>query len=243
MLTLVAVAMLSACGPANIPAGIEDPYEAQNRKAHADNVAFDRTVLRPVSMAYGRTVPGPVRSGIGNVAANLSLPEAVINSLLQLRPGDAVQNTTRFLINSTIGIAGLFDPATAMGAPAVETDFGETLYVWGVPEGSYTIFPLIGPSTGRHAVGRVVDFAFDPLGFLALSQEGRYVAASTGVLSGVNVRYERTETIDSVLYDSADSYAQTRQIYLENRRFKLRRGAAPEYFDPYEDPYDDVPAE
>ncbi|TCO73496.1 MlaA family lipoprotein [Rhodovulum euryhalinum] len=226
---------------APIPTGLSDPHEAQNREMHRANVALDRTVVRPASIAYGSVVPRPMRTGLGNFASNLSLPGAVINSLLQLRPGDAAQNTTRFLINSTIGIGGLFDPATAMGATAITTDFGETLHVWGVAEGDYVELPVLGPSTGRDTLGRVVDFAMNPLRHLPHADQ-RDTAAGSRALSGLNQRYERRDLVDSILYDSADSYAQSRQIYLQNRRFQLGRGAQPNYFDPYEDPYADVPA-
>lgn len=232
----LALACLAGCA-APIPGGISDPHEAQNRAVHQENVALDRTVVRPVATAYGTSVPRPIRTGLSNFATNLSLPGSVFNSLLQLRPGDAAQNTTRFLINTTIGIGGLFDPATPMGATEVDTDFGETLRVWGVAEGDYVELPLLGPATERDAVGRIVDIFFDPLGFVAFSTDGRYVLATSKMLSGFDARYENAELIDSILYESADSYAQARQIYLQNRRFKLGRGAQPDYFDPYEDPY------
>lgn len=232
--------VLGGCA-APIPTGISDPHEAQNRAVHRENVALDRSLLRPVANAYGTTLPRPVRTGVDNFASNLSLPAAVINSLLQVRPGDAAQNTVRFLINSTIGLAGLFDPATAIGATKVETDFGETLHVWGVPEGDYVELALLGPATERDAVGRIVDILLDPLGIVAFSTEGRYGLAAVEAASGVNARYKNAELVDSILYDSADSYAQLRQLYLQNRRFRLGRGAVPDYFNPYEDPYADMP--
>lgn len=238
-MSALAVALaLSACSPATSPSGIVDPNEAQNRAVHRANKALDRGLVRPVSAAYGQAVPAPVRTGIGNVAANLSLPGKVANSLLQLRPGDAAQNTTRFLINSTIGLGGLFDPATPMTATEIDTDFGETLYVWGFAEGSYVELPLLGPSTSRHTVGRVVDLALNPLSPF-LSPEAQTGRTAVRVLSRVGDRHDNSELIDSLLYDSADSYAQLRQIYLQNRRNTLRRNGDPGYFNPYEDPYED----
>ncbi|TCM83569.1 MlaA family lipoprotein [Rhodovulum steppense] len=241
LLPAAALVLLAGCA-APIPSGISDPYEAQNRAVHRGNVALDRSVVRPTSMVYGRTVPGPVRTGISNVASNLSLPAAVVNSLLQLRPGDAAQNTTRFLINTTIGLGGLLDPATPMGATQIETGFGETLHVWGVAEGNYVELPLIGPSTGRDAVGTVVDVALSPTVVLLRAERLR-AAVGTGILSQLGRRFDRSNLVDPLLYESADSYAQSRQIYLDNRRFRLRRGADPDYFDPYEDPYDDPAAQ
>nr|WP_253799086.1 VacJ family lipoprotein [Rhodovulum sp. P5] len=236
---LFALVLLSACARPDAPAGINDPDEARNRIIHEDNVTLDRAVIRPVANAYGTVVPGPVRTGIDNFASNLGLPSAILNSLLQFRPGDAVKNTGRFVVNSTVGIGGLFDPASAMGLTEAEADFGETLYVWGVPEGEYVEHPVLGPSTTRDSVGGLVDMVLDPLGFVNAASVARNAKASAGVIKVLNFRYESEGLIDSVLYDSADSYAQSRQIYLDNRRFELGQGRDPTYFDPYEDPYDD----
>lgn len=239
LVAFATVLATAACARPEAPVGVDDPHEARNRAVHEANIAIDRGFWRPVSQAYGRSVPVPVRTGIDNFAGNLSMPQAVVNSLLQGRPGDAVQNTTRFLINSTIGVLGIFDPATALGAAEIDTDFRETLYVWGVPEGNYVEHPVFGPSTERDTFGNLVDFFTDPLGFLSFAQEARWGLASVGIVSAIDARYENGDLIDSVLYESADSYAQTRQIYLQNRRFTLARGAEPDYFDPYEDPYAD----
>ncbi|WP_243695838.1 MlaA family lipoprotein [Rhodovulum marinum] len=236
-----ALAVLAGCA-APIPGGVSDPYEVQNRGVHDFNVALDRALVRPAATSYGRVVPDPVRTAFSNFSANLSLPGKVLNSLLQLRPGDAAQNTTRFFVNTTIGLGGLLDPATPMGAPEIDTDFGETLHVWGVAEGNYVELPFLGPSTGRDTLGAVVDLAINPLGHLPRADQ-RETATGLRVLSGLGARYDRSELIDSILYDSADSYAQTRQTYLQNRRFQLGRGATPDYFDPYEDPYADPDAQ
>lgn len=239
---LSTVLLLSACARPEAPGTIRDPYESRNRQIHEANKSLDRGVFRPVSTAYGKSVPRPVRTGVSNFASNLSLPGAMINSLLQFRPGDAVQNGTRFLINTTVGLGGIFDPATRMGATKVDTDFGETLYVWGMREGAYVEFPVLGPMTERAMIGRAVDFAMNPLRPLANSEE-RNVMAGTGVLRGADARYENSDLVDSVLYESADSYAQSRQIYLDSRRHKLSRNQETDYFDPYEDPYEDPNAQ
>ena len=229
--------MLCACGPAAIPDGIHDPYEKRNRAIHRANVSLDRNLVRPISGAYGSAVPSPLRRGIGHVAQNLDTPRRVVNDLLQARFADAVHNSWRFLINTTIGIGGLFDPATPMGLTERDTDFGETLHVWGVPEGSYVELPLIGPSTDRDTLGKVVDLALNPLSYVLDAPES-YAATGANVLSKVGDRYTYRETVDSILYDSADGYAQARILYLENRRHELRRfgnqvEGSDDYFDPY----------
>jgi len=232
---------VAACGPADLPRGdvINDPHEAQNREFHQLNIAVDRAVVRPVSQGYGTIVPEPVRNGVSNMASNLNQPGYVINNILQLRLGQAMQNTTRFLINSTIGIGGLFDPASAMGVLPADTNFGETLHVWGAEEGPYVELPFFGPSTTRDTAGRVVDVALNPLRYLVTSPESDYVTGLETV-DLMGQRYQFGDVIDGVLYESEDSYAQARSLYLQNRRFQLRgSGQQDDYFDPYEDGYID----
>jgi phospholipid-binding lipoprotein MlaA len=203
-----------------------------------------------VSRGYGGAVPEPVRQGVDNFASNLSQPSNVVNNLLQVRIGQAAQNTLRFVINSTVGIGGLFDPATALGVEARPTDFGETLHVWGVPEGDFAMLPVFGPSTTRDTVGFVVDIALDPLRYAVPSADRRYVTGLE-VMDRFGDRYERRDTVASILYESADSYTQLRSLYLQNRRFELGGSTlsfetaaggdtqADPYLDPYADPYVD----
>jgi len=228
--------MLAACGPATLPPGdaITDPSEAQNRAVHRGNVALDRALIGPTADAYGRAIPDPVRTGISNVAANLGEPSNVLNNLLQLRLGQAVENTLRFAVNSTIGLAGLLDPASAIGLPEQDTNFGETMHVWGVPEGAYTYLPVVGPSTSRDTVGLIVDIATNPVRIFLPAPESSY-ATGAGILSRINDRHEFDNTIDSIYDDSADSYAQLRSLYIQNRRFQLRGDDEVDYFDPYGD--------
>ena len=234
--------LLSACGPAAIPSGIDDPNEAANRQVHEFNRGLDRNLLRPTATTYSRILPEPVETGISNFASNLDAPGDVVNNLLQFRIGKAAENTLRFAINSTIGIAGLFDPATALGVAGDPTDFGETLHVWGAPEGKYVEAPFVGPTTGRDMVGLVVDVALNPVRLALPNPEAGY-ATATKIASGLSNRARFTDTVDSILYESADSYAQARLLYLQNRRFELGRdtaGGEAGFEDPYadfEDPY------
>lgn len=231
------VLFLAACGPAEVSRGISDPFEEQNRATHEFNKKIDRGLLGPASSGYGNAVPKPVKKGIGNVAGNLALPGSVVNDVLQANVDDASANFVRFLINSTIGLAGLFDPATDMGLPARHSDFGETLHVWGFGEGDYVEIPFIGPSTERDMVGKVVDLFTNPLSFV-IGKPERMVLPATGALSRIGDRDEYGDLVESILYESADSYAQARLLYLENRRFKLGGGSAggSDDIDPYEDP-------
>jgi phospholipid-binding lipoprotein MlaA len=180
-------------------------------------------------------LPADVTDPVVNFADNTALPGMVVNGLLQGDIEGVASNTLRFLLNSTVGIGGLYDPADAIGLFEQSTDFGQTLAVWGVPEGAYRELPLRGPSTERDAAGGIVDIFLDPLGY-ALDGEQRAVVTGTRVAGKVIDRGRFAQTVDSVLYDSADSYAQARILYLQNRRFELGQGAFSGAIDPYADP-------
>ncbi|MFY0692985.1 MAG: VacJ family lipoprotein [Paracoccaceae bacterium] len=233
---LACSAVVAACSPAPIPTEIEDPNEEQNRKMHELNIGIDRVIVRPTANTYGTIVPEPVRTVVGNVASNLNEPGHVLNNLLQGRLERAGSNTFRFLVNTTFGIGGIMDVATEAGLPHDPTDFGETLHVWGQPEGEYIELPVVGPSTSRHAFGRIVDTVIYPLNVVLKGQD-RTAAMATGVAARFGDRYRYSDLVDSILYESEDGYAQARLLYLQNRRFKLAGDQEPEYFDPYEDIY------
>jgi phospholipid-binding lipoprotein MlaA len=216
---------------------VNDPYEAQNRRVHAFNKGLDRAVIGPVSNLVSSAEKAPGQTGamdlVINAGSNLSLPGKVVNSVLQGRPEPAIKNFFRFAVNTTLGMGGLLDPAGKdFGLPEQDTDFGETLAVWGVPEGAYLELPVLGPSTQRDAVGKVVDLAIDPLYHL-LHRDGAWAAFGLRVASKAGERARFGDTVDSVLQDSADSYAQVRLIYLMHRRHELNEGGAE--IDPYAD--------
>ena len=200
--------------------GINDPYETGNRSVHAFNRGLDRAIVRPVSIGYTAVLPDEIENSVSNFAVNLDQPAVAVNSLLQGDLRGSGISTARFLINSTLGIGGLFDAASDFGIEEHDTDFGETLYVWGVGEGVYMELPVLGPSTARHTAGRVVDLFTNPLTYTLIDRERYYSPAAT-LARRVGDRGRFSDTIDSVLYDSADSYAQARLLYLQNRRFKL----------------------
>lgn len=250
---LCAALILSACAvPEGYVArdGINDPFEQQNRNVHEFNKAIDRAVLRPLSRGYTQTVPAEMQVMVNNFAGNLSTPRLVVNNLLQGDVKGALSNTYRFAINSTIGFAGLVDVGEITGVSEVDTDFGETLHVWGFGEGAYVETPFRGPSTQRDAVGRIVDLFLNPLPE-ALSDTQNDIRIGAQVVDVIGDRGRFGESVDSVLYDSADSYAQSRLIYLQSRRFALggsgdadyedpyATGSGDPYDDPYEDPYED----
>jgi len=228
-----------AAGCAHVPVGAEfsDPYEEHNREVHRFNLAVDTFLFgNGDKKGVVPTFPKPIAKGLTNFAANLSTPNDIVNRVLQGRPGKAIETSVRFLVNTTVGIGGLFDPATAMGMEKDETDFGETLTVWGSGEGDYVVLPFYGPSSERDVIGMVVDVVTDPVRLLLPKPESTY-ALGASVVSVAPDRQTNAAFIEDVLYGSADSYAQSRLIYLQNRRYEL--GEEVEVFDPYEDPYGD----
>ncbi len=230
--------LVAACGhtpdPAVTRAAPYDPYEQSNRLNHERNKIVDQNVIRPIADGYIAFMPDPIERGIDNFATNFSLPGAMVNSAMQGNGVGMTSDFYRFLVNSTVGLGGLIDVATDLGMPQrTDADFGQTLYTWGVHEGPYLELPLIGPNTTRAATGRVVDFFTNPLGYWVEEPESYYVVGVRAA-RGLTGRGRYAESIDSVLYDSADSYAASRSIYLQNRRFKVGGGGSETYLDPYD---------
>lgn len=238
LLAAVAALGLAGCGASD--EGVNDPFEPANRAVHQFNKAADAVFFKPASRGFGGAVPAPVRRSLANAGSNLDAPRVVANHLLQGDVESAVHGTFRFLVNTTLGLFGLFDPAQDFGLEERDTGFADTLATWGVVEGPYLELPLFGPSTVRDAFGNAVDIATNPAGRL-FGDDAETVAGLTALPRVLNSRYEFAETFDSVLYDSADSYEQLRLYYLDSRRFELggSSGAA-DAFDPYEDLYDGI---
>ncbi len=234
LLALILGAALSACATAEPGVEINDPYEVQNRKIHEINVAVDRVVVRKAASAYGRAVPDGPKKLINNFSYNFSEPKNVVNSLLQGQISDAMDAGIRFAINTTVGIGGLVDVATHIGIDGQSTDFGETLYTWGVNEGVYMELPFVGPSTARHTTGRVADLFLNPLTYILPTPEN-YIGTASSLMWALDTRNEFSVTVDDIFDNSADSYAQARILYLQNRRHALGDVTIEEEFDPFEE--------
>ena len=220
----IALSLLAACNDTDgTGANASDPYESVNRTVHNFNKTADRVVLRPVSETYGKVVPSEVRASVSNGAKNLELPSDFINHVLQGDINDAGETFFRFALNSTLGLAGLRDPAGDAGLYQRETSFGETLAVWGVREGAYLELPLAGPSSERDVVGRVVDFGTNPVRYVVPADVSNYLLVANG-LRLVDDRYEFRGVINSLLYESADSYSALRLAYLQSHKWWYRRG-------------------
>lgn len=204
---------------------VSDPWERTNRNLFAIHEGVDQAVLEPVARGYRAVTPTPVRQGVRNVLRNLRGPVIFANDVLQGEFGRAGTTAARFGINTTIGIAGLFDPATTVGFERHDEDFGQTLAVWGVDAGPYIFVPLLGPTNVRDASGRFVDMAFDPLQWA----EGDDIPLARGVrgaMTGVSAREQVLETVDDIRANSIDPYATIRTSYALLRASAIQNGRA-----------------
>jgi len=228
--------VLSGCSIAPPGTDIHDPNEAHNRKVHEFNRAFnERFSADDGSTSSDPLIDPELTQPVVNFADNTGLPAMVLNGVLQGDIGAAATNAMRFVINTTIGIGGLFDPAGAIGLAEDSTDFGETLAVWGAPEGAYIELPFAGPTTERRLAGFVADALLDPLAAVGTSPQLDYGLPAT-VAALLIKRSQFSGTIDSV-FESADSYTQQKLIFYQNRRFDLGQQGAE--VDPYADLYGD----
>ncbi len=231
---VAALAVGAGSTPNRTGEAIWDPYEDSNRRTHEFNKALDRNVVSKVAGGNSKgSIPRPLKQGVSNFADNLDRPRHVINSLLQGDVGNAVAHGMRFLVDSTFGLGGVLGASRTLGMQSDDTDFGETLTVWGAEEGAYLELPLLGPSTERDAVGMVVDAVINPIRLL--NGEERRLARAASAADTAIARQEFSGLVDD-LYSSADSYAQARLLYLQNRRFELGDTKEEEdYVDPYEE--------
>ena len=225
--TLLLALCLSACATTQAgPNGMadRDPHEEFNRDMWAVNQGLDDVAIRPVTNVYRAVTPRPVRSGVSNVFRNLTEPWSFINNLLQGRPGRALRNLGRFIVNSTIGIGGLFDHASALGIDPAPEDFGQTLAVWGVGDGGYVLNPIFGPSTQRDTFGTIVDIVANPVSLffdrgLNMSGEAQLAIRAGGIIS---TRSDLMDTgVDAFLDSSADPYAAARSAYFQQREAQI----------------------
>jgi phospholipid-binding lipoprotein MlaA len=199
-----------------------DPAEPFNRAMLGAHQAIDRAVLAPVARGYRAVVPQPVRTGIRNVLGNLRTPVILVNDMLQGESRRAGDTLGRFVINSTLGLGGIFDvAATRFGVRGHSEDFGQTFARWGVGEGPYLFIPILGPSNPRDLTGSVADVAADPLTWFG---QGAAVTAATGSRAGltvVNTREGLLEPLEQLEQSSLDYYAALRSIYRQRRQAEI----------------------
>jgi len=220
---------------------IHDPWEGWNRRVHRFNNALDRAVTKPVARGYTRVIPRPVRSGIGNVFSNLGQPVSALNALLQGKPKRAGQSLTRFVLNLTLGLGGLFDPASEANLPKGKEDFGQTLAVWGWKQSRYFELPFLGPRTVRDSFGLGGDLAASPLRRIH-DKPVRYGLAG---LSLVDTRAQLL-TMDNLREGALDDYSLVRDAWLQHRHYLIFGDESPseQHFPDYllDEDFDEEPS-
>ena len=232
-----ALALLAACAsaPPDYTTQVKDPWEKLNRVTYAFNDKLDKAVARPVAKQYVRAVPLPTRNGIHNFLSNLGEPVTILNDLLQGCIGQTFKDSARFVINSTVGLAGWFDVAGHLHLPQHDADLGETLAHWGVPAGPYVVIPFLGPSDLRDALSLYPDYHANPL---TNSMQARYRNAGT-LTNAIDTRAGLLD-LDSTIDSAFDPYTFVRDAWIQHRRFQLYNGNPPAQFPGYPDlPPDD----
>ena len=206
---------------------VKDCFEKINRATFAFNMALDKVVFRPVAAGY-RKLPSPVRVGTSNALSNISSLVTIPNNILQGDLKAAGNNSIRFLINTTIGIIGIFDPANALGFEKMEKeDFGQTFGTMGIGEGCYLVLPVLGPSTVRDTVGSLISLSGGDAWFnVTVKNDTQYLKESDYYFSklsqGVDFRAKNLESFDSLKKTSIDFYATVRSLYLQDRERKIK---------------------
>lgn len=249
LVALIALCVLvTGCATAPDRVGAaNDPLEPINRRVYAFNDVFDRNIAQPVARGYNAVLPDPVNRGITNFFRNLGDVAVLVNSALQLKPRATVITANRIMINTTFGIAGVFDVAGMMGAKRQDEDFGQTLGYWGADAGPYLVLPFLGPSSVRDGTGLLVDSTYDPVHAIA----GGGTEVGLTVLRVVDTRARLLGTTGLLDTAAVDPYAYMRDAWLRRRVNQIHDGNPPpevlpdssgagDDFDPFSDEDDDL---
>ncbi len=224
-LATMLLVILGTSGCATVPPGDPvdyDPWEKMNRSLYQLNDAVDSVSLRPIAKGYKKILPEPIRNGITNFGRNLGGPRNSVNNFLQGKPARGFSELARFVVNSTVGIGGLIDVATASGVEAFPEGFGQTAAVWGVPSGPYVMAPFLGPQTLRSLVLLPANIELDVLHHVDSSS----VRDRLWVLRTIDLRH-RVLSLEDLMQDSKDPYVTLRESYLQNERFEIYDGNPP----------------
>ena len=230
ILTILSIQLLVVKQAYSEEAKVNDCFETLNRATFAFNMGLDKAIFKPVSKGY-RKLPSPIRKGTSNVLNNLSNLVTVPNNLLQGDLRSAANNSVRFVVNTTIGIVGIFDPADALGFEKREKeDFGQSLGVLGIGEGCYLVLPVLGPSTVRDTVGSLISLnGGDAWYNITVEKDTNYFNESdyyiSKGLSAVDFRAKNLEAFDSMEKNSIDLYATVRSLYLQDRNKKINNSS------------------
>ncbi len=196
-----------------------DPLEDRNRSIYAFNENLDEAIIEPAADGYAYIIPNFLQKGLNNFFDNINYPITIINQVLQGNIEKSLQDTLRFSVNTSIGIFGFFDPASSMGLPEHDEDFGQTLAVWGVKEGPYLMLPFIGPKTLRSLTGDLTDVLFNPL----LNIDDTNLKIKTNLINLLQDRSDLSD-LEEELDNSFDPYQYIKDSYIQNRKYKIHNG-------------------
>lgn len=219
---LAAIVLLTGCATTN-QNGVNDPLEGYNRAMYSFNNTLDRAVIKPVAQGYDAVVPTGISQGVSNFFSNLNELTVILNDLLQLKFGQALHDTGRFALNTTVGFGGVFDVATLAGHEKNNEDFGQTLGVWGIQAGPYLVLPFFGPRDFRDTIGLVGDIYTDPVTYVD-------DVATRNTLTATHVIDSRANNLNikKVLDEAAlDEYSYVRNAYLQRRQNLIYDGKPP----------------
>lgn len=235
---LAAASLVTAC--ASAPASTKppvrsesDPWEPVNRAVYKVNTVIDNATLKPIAKGYKIVLPATVRRGISNFSINLFTPRSAVNNFLQGKFSRGFDDIARFIFNSTIGIGGIFDVASAGGLDTYKENFSQTMAVWGIPEGPYVVVPFLGPQSLLDAIMLPIDIRADPL----MHYDNSSVRDHVYALRTIDLR-ARLLIADKFLDDSQDPYTTLRESYLQNRQYDIHDGDPPIDEDLYGDFFD-----
>lgn len=226
LLSMAVVALCAGCASI-APPRTDDPYEPFNRRMYAFNEQVDKVAIRPVALGYRTITTQNTRRLVSNFFSNIRMPITIVNDILQGKGRLALRNTGRFAVNTTLGFAGLFDPASKMRMPPSETDFGVTLARWGLPEGPYLVLPFLGPSSGRDIFRMPVDNYLDPLSWYRREHDLKYeFEYFPSVFYLITLRASAIDA-ESLLEGTYDPYVFFRDAYRQRRLYRIYDGEPP----------------
>jgi phospholipid-binding lipoprotein MlaA len=230
---VVTVMLMTGCATTDQSAGVHDPLEGYNRAMYKFNDAVDTAVLKPVAKGYDAVVPDPISQGVSNFFSNLNDITVIINDLLQGKFAQAGRDTHRFVVNTTVGVGGIFDVASLTGLNKNNEDFGQTLGVWGAEPGAYIVLPFFGPRNVRDSFGLVGDILTDPVTYVE-HDETRWAFTGTRVIDTRANLLKAEKVLDEA---ALDEYSYVRDAYMQRRQSLVYDGNPPEDddFDVFED--------
>jgi len=223
IIVVILLLVVGGCASTNIEStDPADPWEGFNRKMYSFNKGLDKVIAKPLTLGYKAITPDFLETGVSNVFDNIRDIPNFLNNLLQGKGMNSISDLTRFIVNSTLGIGGLWDPASSMGLTKHDEDFGQTLASWGVSDGPYLMLPLFGPSTLRDAAALPVDSKFNPISYID-DNGTRYQLTLLDLIDQRSALLSFEDQLES----ATDEYTFVRDVYLQNRKFKVFDGNIP----------------